>query len=41
MKKNSNLISSEYVAKIKNIEQKGKFHHYKSLAALRGEIEHA
>lgn len=34
-------LRPEYVAKIKNIEAKGKFHPYKSLATLRKKVEHA
>lgn len=34
-------LRPEYVAKIRNIEKRGKFHHYKSLTALRKEVEHA
>ncbi len=34
-------LRPEYVAKIKNIEKKGKFHHYKSISALKKEVEHA
>lgn len=34
-------LRPEYVEKIINLEKKGKFSHYKSLAALRDVIEHA
>ena len=34
-------LRPEYIEKIKGIEEKGKFKAFKSLAALRKEIEHA
>lgn len=34
-------LRPEYAQKLKFLEQKGKFDKYKSLAALRDEIEHA
>ncbi len=34
-------LRPEYVRKIRNIEKKGRFNSYKSLSALRNEIENA
>ncbi len=34
-------LRPEYVEKIKKLEQKNKFTHYKSFSALRKDIEHA